>query len=82
MHIYSRKSTNKGFGIKGAKTLGGGIRMNRTMRMATRGNGVGEDYYNSASNLEDSSKTLNPEFVKKFQSVKIKNSKPKKYITF
>jgi len=82
MHIYVRKSTNKGFGVCGRKVTGGGIRMKRTMRLSTKGNGISEDYYREVNSMEDKTKANNPDFIRKFQSVKIKNSKPKKYITF
>lgn len=79
MHIFSRKSTNKGFGVKGKKVSGGGLRLNRAMRLKTKGNGLSEEYFKSAQN---ESEPLKPDFVKKFKGVRIKNSKPKEYITF
>jgi hypothetical protein len=82
MHIYVRKSTNKGFGVGGRKTVGGGLRMNRTMRLPTKGLGLSEEYYEEVNKSENRGKANNPEFIKKFNNIKIKNSKPKKYITF
>lgn len=82
MHIFKRKATSKGFSTSGTKVLGGGIRLNRTMRMPTKGKGMTEKFYEQAKILEDPYKAYSPEFVKKFESVRIKNSRPKSYITF
>ena len=68
--------------VGGRKTLGGGLRMNRTMRLATKGNGMKKEFYEAIENIEDKTKAYSPDLVKKFESVKIRSGKPKSYITF
>lgn len=82
MLVFSRKSTSKGNSAIGRRVQGGGLRMNRTMRLSTKGKGMKEDFYEEISKIEDKTKSFSPELVKKFESVKIKGSKPKSYITF
>ena len=82
MFVFGRKTTSKGMSAGGKKVLGGGLRMKRNMRMATQGNGVKKEFYEAVENIEDPYKAYSPNLVKKFESVKIKSSKPKSYITF
>lgn len=74
--------TSKGSMVGGTKVLGGGLRMNRIMRLPTKGAGLKEDFYDAVDNLSDKTKAYSPNLVKKFESIKIKSSKPKNYITF
>lgn len=82
MLIFGRKQTSKGFNSKGKTVSGGGLRIHRTRRMATQGKGMKEDFYQAVETLQDKSKAYTPDFIKRFESVKIKSSKPKSYISF
>jgi len=82
MYVFSKKTTSKGGNIGATKILGGGLRMNRTMRLATQGNGLKKEFYDAIENIEDKTKAYSPDLVKKFGSIKIRSGKPKSYITF